>query len=123
MRPLLKLSIILALGTASFAIAQTNRPLSERGRERLEREVRRKLVLLPYYGAFDNFEFRVDGGRVTLMGQVTRPVLKSDAERAVKKIEGVESIDNRIEVLPLSPNDDRIRNAFQHSGIRSLEFT
>lgn len=113
MRSWLKLSfaVILMLGAASPAPAQNNRPPSERGRERLEREVRHELVLLPFYGVFDNFEFRVDGGKVTLMGQVTRPVLKSDAEKVVKKIEGVEGVDNRIEVLPLSPNDDRIRNA------------
>jgi hyperosmotically inducible protein len=67
--------------------------------------------MLPYYGVFDNLEYRVDGGTVTLMGQVVRPTLKSDAERVVKHIEGVEQVVNNIEVLPLSPNDDRIRRA------------
>ena len=80
-------------------------------RERLEREVRHELVMLPFYGVFDNFAFKVDGYKVTLLGQVTRPTLKTDAERVVKGIEGVESVDNQIEVLPLSPNDDRIRLA------------
>ena len=60
---------------------------------------------------FDNLAFRVDGYTVTLMGQVVLPTLKTDAERVVKKIEGVEKVINRIEVLPLSPNDDRIRRA------------
>ncbi|MBZ5617788.1 MAG: BON domain-containing protein [Acidobacteriia bacterium] len=67
--------------------------------------------MLPYYGVFDNLAYRVDGPKVTLFGQVTRPTLKSDAENVVKKIEGVESLDNQIEVLPLSPNDDRVRFA------------
>jgi hyperosmotically inducible protein len=76
---------------------------------KLVKEVRHELVMLPYYNVFDNLSFKVDGNRVTLMGQVARPTLKSDAERVVKSIEGVDSVDNRIEVLPLSPNDDRIR--------------
>jgi hyperosmotically inducible protein len=60
---------------------------------------------------FDNLAYKVDGYTVTLFGQVTKPVLKSDAEKAVKKIEGVENIVNNIEVLPLSPMDDQIRRA------------
>ena len=67
--------------------------------------------MLPYYGVFDELAFKVDGSRVTLLGYVTRPTLKDDAERVVKSIEGVDSVDNRIQVLPLSPNDDRIRMA------------
>src|SRR5437867_6540617 len=84
---------------------------SDRGLQRLTREVRHELVMLPYYGVFDNLAYRVDGSTVTLMGQVTRPTLKSDAENVVKSIEGVERVNNKIEVLPLSPNDDRIRLA------------
>jgi hyperosmotically inducible protein len=67
--------------------------------------------MLPYYGVFDNLAFKIDGSRVTLLGEVTRPTLKTDAGSVVKNIEGVESVDNQIEVLPLSPNDDRIRMA------------
>ncbi len=88
---------------------------SERGRERIERDVRHELVMLPFYSVFDNLSFRVDGYDVTLMGQVTRPTLKSDSERLVKKIEGVEKVDNKIEVLPVSPNDDRLRRALYRS--------
>ena len=77
----------------------------------LEREVRHQLVLLPYYSIFDDFSFRVDGTTVTLMGQVVRPTLKSDAENVVKRIEGVDKVVNEIEVLPLSDFDDRIRRA------------
>lgn len=78
---------------------------------RIAREVRHQLVMLPYYGIFDDLAFRVDGSTVTLMGQVTRPTLKSDAENVVKRIEGVTRVINNIEVLPLSPMDDQIRMA------------
>jgi len=78
---------------------------------KLVKEIRHELVMLPYYNVFDNLSFKVDGRKVTLLGQVAKPTLKSDAERAVKGIEGVESVDNQIEVMPLSPNDDRIRLA------------
>jgi len=96
-------ALLSSLGLSS---AQNNR-----GADRIAREVRHELVMLPYYNVFDNLAFRVDGSTVTLMGQVTRPTLKSDAERVVKSIEGVEKVVNRIEVLPVSPNDERIRAA------------
>ena len=89
---------------------QTGRDPSQIQR-RLEREVRHELVTLPYYDVFDNLEYRVDGSQVTLSGQVVRPTLKSGAENVVKNIEGVEKVTNNIEVLPLSPNDDRLRVA------------
>jgi hyperosmotically inducible protein len=79
--------------------------------ERVQREVLRELRTLPFYTVFDNLEFRVEGDRVELLGQTVRPTLKMDAETAVKNIEGVESVINKIEVLPVSPEDDRIRLA------------
>lgn len=81
------------------------------GSSYLVREVRHELRMLPYYSVFDNLEFKVDGYNVELMGQVSRPTLKSDAERVVKRIEGVENVSNNIKVLPVSANDDRIRRA------------
>jgi osmotically-inducible protein OsmY len=92
-------------------------------RQRLEREVRHELVMLPYYDVFDNLTFRVDGSHVILSGQVVRPTLKSSAENVVKGIEGVEKVTNNIEVLPLSSNDDRIRAAvyraiYSHSALQ-----
>jgi len=78
---------------------------------RLETQVRKELVTLPYYTLFDHFEFRVDGSKVTLMGSVTRPTLKTGAERVVERLEEVTEVDNQIEVLPVSSNDDRIRAA------------
>jgi hyperosmotically inducible protein len=90
--------------------------------DRITREVRHELVMLPYYGVFDNLVYRVDGTTVTLMGQVTRPTLKSDAGTVVKGIEDVERVENQIQVLPLSPMDDGIRMAeyraiYGHPGL------
>jgi len=96
---------------AAMGVAGANQAGSSRGADRIVREVRHELVMLPYYGVFDNLAYRVDGSTVTLMGQATRPTLKSDAENVVKRIEGVEHVKNEIEVLPVSPNDDRIRRA------------
>jgi len=77
----------------------------------LARKVRHELLMLPYYGVFDDLAFKIDGNTVTLLGEVTRPTLKSDAEAVVKRITGVERVVNEIEVLPLSSMDDRIRMA------------
>jgi hyperosmotically inducible protein len=75
----------------------------------LENHVRHELVMLPYLNVFDDISFRVDGNTVTLFGEVTRPVLKSDAENVVKRVEGVARVENQIEVLPLSSFDEGIR--------------
>jgi hyperosmotically inducible protein len=98
---------ILAWGAALQQ--PSSAPVSERAVERIQREVRHELLMLPYLDVFDNLTYKVDGYNVTLMGQVTRPTLKSDAENVVKQIEGVEKVDNQIEVLPVSPMDDRLR--------------
>src|SRR5579864_2984578 len=82
---------------------------SAKSQERIVREVRHELLMLPYFGVFDYIAFKVDGSTVTLMGAVVRPTLKSDAENVVKHIEGVEKVVNQIEVLPPSPMDDRLR--------------
>ena len=101
------------LGFATLSIAQDqpaqrDQP-SPRSQERITKEVRHELLMLPYFGVFDNIAYKVDGYNVTLLGQVTRPSLKSDSENVIKHIEGVEKVDNQIEVLPPSPSDDRIR--------------
>ena len=90
-------------GTAQATTGQ------QRMQERVTREVYRELVMLPQLTIFDNLQYKVDGSKVTLTGQVVNPVLKDSAEKVVKKIEGVESVNNQIEVLPTSSNDDRIR--------------
>ena len=79
---------------------------------RLIKQVRHELVTLPYYGVFDwlQFELRPDN-TVVLRGQVVKPTTKSDAGARVKEVDGVSNVVNEIEVLPLSPQDDRLRRA------------
>jgi hyperosmotically inducible protein len=103
---LILLTSLLALG--SLGTAQNAQP-SAKSQERIVKEVRHELLMLPYFGVFDYIAFKVDGGNVTLVGQVVRPTLRSDSENVIKHIEGVEKVDNQIEVLPPSPMDDRIR--------------
>jgi hyperosmotically inducible protein len=109
-------AIGLAVGTTpvtTFAAGQndSHQRNDKKMQENLVKEVRHQLLLLPYYSVFDNLLFKVEGVKVTLLGQVVRPTLKSDAENAVKSIEGVESVTNQIEVLPVSPMDDQARRA------------
>lgn len=82
-----------------------------KGDDRLVQAVRHELLMLPYYSIFDDLAFSAQGDTVTLLGDVTRPVLKSDAENVVKKVEGVRQVVNKINVLPLSTMDDQIRMA------------
>jgi hyperosmotically inducible protein len=87
---------------------------------RLEFEVRRELLMLTNYGIFDHLAFQVQpGGTIRLLGQVTRPTLKSDAEARVKDVQGVEQVINDIEVLPVSQGDDRIRVAIARNIYRT----
>jgi len=97
---------MLAIATPSVA---AQKEVSPQAVERIQKEVRHEVLMLPYIDVFDNIAFKVDGDNVTLFGQVTRPTVKTDVERVVKTIEGVEKVDNQIEVLPVSPNDDRLR--------------
>jgi hyperosmotically inducible periplasmic protein len=105
--------VMLAAPSASLAGSQNNsRQRNEKKmQENLVKEVRHQLLLLPYYSVFDNLLFKVEGDKVTLLGQVVRPTLKSDAENAVKDIEGIATVSNQIEVLPVSPMDDGLRRA------------
>jgi BON domain-containing protein len=102
--------------------------LSPKGVDRVLKEVRHELVMLPHYGVFDNLLYKVTtDGTVTLFGEASRPTLKSDAERAVREIEGVERVDNQIKVLPVSPTDDHIRRAtyrkiFGHDMLWQYQF-
>jgi hyperosmotically inducible protein len=103
-------SLVIALA-ATLALFS---PLQQKDSRtlRVEADVERELFLLPNYSVFDFLAFRVEpGGTIRLLGQVTRPTLKSDAERRAKRVEGVEQVINDIEVLPVSPSDDAIRLA------------
>ena len=111
----LALPLIFSMVVLASPTAQNNQPagaISQKSLDRIYKEVRHELVMLPFYGVFDNLSYKVDpDGTVTLLGQVSRPTLKSDAENSVKHIEGVERVVNNIEVLPTSIEDDRIRRA------------
>ncbi len=85
----------------------------------LNKRVRHELVMLPYYGVFDNLAYSVNGGTVTLYGQVVRPSTRSEAEGRVKRLSGVTRVVNNIRVLPLSRFDDNIRTATYRSIARS----
>src|ERR1700694_4346864 len=103
--------VALPYSAAARPRAEKKQRSQEKTHEMLVKEVRHQLVMLPWYSVFDNLAYKVDGDKVTLFGQVTRPTLKSDAEAAVKSIEGVGKVVNNIEVLPPSPMDDQIRRA------------
>jgi hyperosmotically inducible protein len=112
----------LTFGSVGNRLGATASPGNTAGTHPLADHVRHVLVMLPWYGVFDNLEYSIDGDTVILSGQVNRPLLKSDAGAAVRRIEGVSHVVNKIEVLPLSPNDDRIRRAmyralFSRSGL------
>ena len=110
-------AVLLAIPIVALPYSAGARPRDEKkqrepkSRQNLYKEVRHQLVMLPWYSVFDNLAYQVEGDKVTLYGQVTRPTLKSDAESAVKSIEGVSSVVNNIEVLPVSPMDDQLRRA------------
>jgi len=121
----LRTGMILGASLLAAQLGFADNHKSDAGISRIEREVRREIVTLPFYSLFDHFAFRVDGETVTLMGKVSRPTLKSEAENVVKKIEGVEKVKNEILVLPLSPNDDRLRLAlyqaiYGHTALQTL---
>jgi len=105
-----KMLIVLAMVVFGLPVWADKRDKAT-GPDRITREVRHELVTLPFYSVFDDLAYKVDGSAVTLYGYVTHPTLKTDAERAVRSIEGVENVVNNIEVLPVSPNDDQIRRA------------
>jgi hyperosmotically inducible protein len=106
-----KITVVMTLTILALPAWAQQRQVSQQAVERIQKEVRHELIMLPYVTMFDNLGYKVDGYNVTLVGQVTKPSLKSDAESAVKRIEGVEKVDNQIEVLPLSPMDDRLRQS------------
>jgi len=98
------LVLLMVLGHPLVARSQVN--------PRMVREIRHELRMLPYYGVYDWLEFEVQpDNTVVLRGQVVRPTTKSDSEGRVKDVDGVSRVNNQIEVLPLSPSDDRLRGA------------
>jgi osmotically-inducible protein OsmY len=112
------LSLILFMSAAIAQQDGTTLDAKQRAVLTLAEEVRKKIVTVPQYGVFDSIHFALKGSTVILRGKASRPTLKSGIENAVKRIEGVSSVENQIQVLPLSPNDDRIRAAVYASIYR-----
>lgn len=105
-------ALMLTAGIALVAPTAHAQAFTE---QQLNKSIRHELVTLPYYGVFDNLAYEINGGTVTLHGQVVRPSTRKDAERRVAKLNGVTRVVNQIEVLPLSPFDDDIRRATYRS--------
>ena len=106
---LASLAISSLLFSSQESTAQASGAVPAKNHDQIVKEVRHELIMLPLVSVFDNLQFKVDGYNVTLLGSVTRPSIKQDAERAVKGIEGVETVKNEIDVLPPSPQDNRLR--------------
>ena len=120
----LLLAAVLAVGTTGLAFASGDLPANNSPMEqRLYGEVRHQLAMIPQVTIFDNLAYRVDGGTVTLYGQVRDAIVKDIAEKSVKRLEGVERVDNQIEILPASFNDDRIRRQVAFAVFREPRLT
>jgi hyperosmotically inducible protein len=119
------LALITATATVSPIAANPNNGVEDT--QKTLKKIRKELVTLPFYSVFDNLAFNYEDGVVTLYGQVSRPTLRKDAERVVERVAGVDQVINRIEVLPLSSFDDRIRLAvyraiYRQPGLDRLAF-
>ncbi len=101
--------VLFAIPGLSFATSSSELSSPAINSRAVEDQVRHELTSLAYYSVLDDLSFRVEAGKFTLLGEVTQPVVKDDAERAVKKIPGVQAVLNQVEVLPLSRVDDQIR--------------
>ena len=117
---LIAATVLLTLGVpAETVFGQNQQPVPTWSQEdslRIGKEIQKRLAGLTNYGVFDWMTFGDQGKTVVLRGFASRPTLKSDAENAVKSIPGVERVDNQIEVLPNSPNDDRMCGRLSTTG-------
>lgn len=125
---LLAVAFVLGSGISASA-SPTNKAPQDQSKYQawLSNQVRHDLVMLPWLSVFDNLAYSVDGNNVTLVGQVVRPVTKDDAANSVRRIEGVGTVTNQIEVLPVSPMDDGIRRAefrtiYGYSALRRYDY-
>jgi hyperosmotically inducible protein len=100
--------LAVALASLTLVLAGARMAAQPQSKSTID-EIRKELMQLPYYGVFDFLAFKYDKGTVTLLGYAYRPVLKSDAVRAVKRVSGVDQVVDKIEELPVSPNDDELR--------------
>jgi hyperosmotically inducible protein len=122
----LSLALVLALGTTEMALAnsldQLVKPVASNAdptsEQQLAERVRHELAMIPQFTIFDNLAYRVDGGTVTLLGQVRNAFIKGEAEQSIKHLAGVQRVDNQIEILPASFNDDLIRRQVARAVFR-----
>jgi hyperosmotically inducible protein len=115
--------VVAGIGAGAQSVLAQPEPAASPAQARIQKEVRHELLMLPYFTVFDNIEYQVAGDTVTLVGNVTQPVLKSDAENVVKHIEGVSQVVNKINVLPPAPMDNQSRLALYRAiyGFPALE--
>lgn len=115
-------SVALAMGASAIALPdnpdQHMQISITQSQDRIVREVRHELLMLPQFSIFDNLSYRVEDNTVTLLGQVRNAILKDEAQAVVKRIEGVQQVNNQIEILPASFNDDRIRRQVARAVFR-----
>ncbi len=131
MRKRSHMSLASGMVLGLLAVLLLSIPVSARGFGRtnpkadgtsMAEKVRHQLVMLPYYGVFDNLEYQVqDNGTVVLSGEVTRPFLKSDAVSAIRRLAGAKKVEDKIEVMPLSPYDDRLRIALYRTVFGNIQ--
>jgi len=119
LRRILVILIMIGLTTSLTASAASNRQEGSVRNFGFTESIRKQLARLPYYGVFDNLAFELNGNTVVLYGQVVRPTTKREAERRVAKMEGVERVINKIEVLPPSSFDDSIRRRVYNAVFRT----
>jgi hyperosmotically inducible protein len=100
---------IAALAVATSFASGKNVPIGPRTDADIAKAVRHEVLMYPQYSLWDDVSFRVNNGNVELSGDVNQPYKKDDLGRLAKNVAGVESVTNNIRVLPLSPNDDRLR--------------
>ena len=105
----MRIPIMIVLTVLGGMLSAQTPAVDEQAMVRMARTIQREILTLPEYGVFDSIRFSFKGDTVILRGQASRPTLKSGAENVTKRVEGVAKVDNQIEVLPLSPNDDQIR--------------
>lgn len=123
MKRVFRLALAAGLVCVATALAVAMPPIPDQdstiqSQDRIVREVRHELLMLPQFGIFDNISYKVEGDTVTLLGQVRNGILKDEAQGVIKHIEGVRQVNNEIEILPASFNDDWIRRQVAHAIFR-----
>jgi hyperosmotically inducible periplasmic protein len=111
------LATMCVVGVVLSAVTVSAAPKTDPPKTTVD-NIRDELLQLPYYGVFDFLSFKYENGTVTLMGYASTPTLPIDAERAVRRVAGVDAVNNQVEVLPVSMNDDNLRWATYYAIYR-----